>query len=240
MLVYNEYAANLNKIGQLLTERRKNKWEEGVDYLLVQAAELACSSLKRLLGEDVFWNWIENSENSDKAKEYEFDNIILPVNEDILHNIGYSGPPPARQILIEARQAIENGKIGEYKNRSSEVKGKIENLSNILCGYAGNARGVLSTFPSPPQAADTEKSKTFWVRLNKKVPVRKILHSIGKAVTIISGALTIVLGAREIERWRNEKPDPPPVIIIQQKIENFWTDYYFIGVTDGEDDNEGN
>lgn len=238
MLKYGDYIKDLNKINELLKYRKEKGLTNGVDLFLVEAAELACESLNRLLLESSFWDWMDKggaAKSIHQESLHDFDRVIVPANTEVLHKIGYIGPPEPQELLYEARKAIEEGKAGKVEGNCGMVQTKIENLTSIVCGYAGRARGVLRALDNNRESVEQNQNRRK--RLTDRFPTRKVIKAIIDTVTIISGVVTILGYAESKVQKKEEKPESPPVEIVEQhpEVEQFWRDYYMYGVPDEEE-----
>ena len=95
LLHYDGYLGDLNKLAELLTERRRQRFDDRhVDYLLVAASELACVSLSRLLAEDQFWSWLDHAPNS-RPESIPFDRVVvIMADAELLRQLGYKTAEP--------------------------------------------------------------------------------------------------------------------------------------------------
>jgi hypothetical protein len=217
MLRYQHYIEDLNKITKLLNEREKQRFDDRhVDFLLVEAAELSCKALNNILIEDTFWSWVNNKEKNSSNIEIsssDFEQIVLPVNSQLLKKLNYVGPPSAEELIIDTKNVIENAKYD--KDKTTDIRTKIENLTSFICSNAGRAKGILGAYDAGVNSVLREEKKEpgFFSKLQKKIPVKKMITGIKDTVTIITGVITIA------EHIHGEQPTPPPPPVDKDKIE---------------------
>jgi len=238
-MLNHDYLRDLTKLAELLTEREKQRFDDRhVDFLLVQAGELACSSLNHLLVEHDFWTWIsaaENSPGADRTILAKFDDVVVPANAKLLKQLGYQGPPDAQGLLHDARCSIENAKHGRLPHK--DVRKKIEDLAALVCGLAGQAKGILSAYPALPNKLD-DPSSNLWIRIQKGFSVKKLIAVVKVTLLILGGVVSIAVG---VQTLLEKPPEPPrhyeqgiPKVIpaSAHDVDQFWLLYYQSGLDD--------
>jgi len=232
MLRYDGYLRDLTKLNTLLREHQR-LGEDSLNYKLLEAGELACRSLNRLLLEDDFWQQIQREPSGEPPSPEYVDEVVLPVNSQLLGALGYEGPPSPQELISHAREAINRG-LSSGK-APGEPRTRVEALKTLVCNLEGNARGLLYSHPEADGgiAESGDPRPGVWQRTKERLQVKRLVRGIKETIVVLAGAVTIATGVTG--RPSEPPPEPPPPIIYQlpagaprctPEVKRFWEDYY--------------
>lgn len=188
------YAEDRAKLDRLLIEH--DKTGQPLSKQLASAGELACESLTHLLEfETAFWAWMATPRPAEPVETHYFDSAVLPASVAMLDRLGYTPPPPSRDLIAAATKAIRK----DTNSQASSPKEAVVRLRNDICGLSKSVQIQVGKPASPSTAAKLIASAK---RLNKKVWAG-------------IGALSAVIALGQFGGYLPDRippPAPPPIV----------------------------